>query len=133
MSSPSVNWRNRIIRYRLEASQCPHCGTKHFPPRKVCYDCGYRHDSPEERMALKGTGVVLNYTIVNEAPPAFKLQKPYVMALIRLDEGLTVIGQIVDVDIDKIERGMKVRAVFRKLGEESKEGLILYGNKWTPI
>ena len=32
-----------------------------------------------------------------------------------------------------VKRGMRVEAVFRKLGEDSDSGIIYYGTKFTPI
>jgi len=34
---------------------------------------------------------------------------------------------------EEVSEGMKVRAVFRKLGEEGEEGIIYYGTKFVPL
>ncbi|MGC9398713.1 MAG: zinc ribbon domain-containing protein [Anaerolineae bacterium] len=39
-SKIALDWRLRGPRYRMEAVQCPHCKTVHFPPRDVCLACG---------------------------------------------------------------------------------------------
>ena len=41
-------------------------------------------------------------------------------------------AQLVDVDLSKIEIGMRVRAVLRKLDEDGDAGVIHYGFKFVP-
>jgi len=35
-------WRLKAQSLRLEGSNCPNCGVKHFPPRPVCPDCRFK-------------------------------------------------------------------------------------------
>lgn len=35
-------WRLREELLRLEGSNCPNCKIKHFPPREICPDCGFK-------------------------------------------------------------------------------------------
>ena len=55
---------------------------------------------------------------------------PYCMAIIKLDEGPRITSQIVDCDPKTVKPGMKVKAVFRKLGEDSESGILHYGTKF---
>ncbi len=55
------------------------------------------------------------------------------MAMIEMDEGARITAQIVDVAPEMVKRGMRVKAVFRKLGEDSESGIIYYGTKFTPV
>ena len=59
--------------------------------------------------------------------------RPRKVALVELDEGPLVTGQLTDVDQDEIEIGMPVEMVTRKLREEGEDGLIVYGYKFRPI
>lgn len=34
------HWRLKKQRYSLVGDICPHCDEKHFPPQRVCADCG---------------------------------------------------------------------------------------------
>jgi len=38
--SPSRRWRLKESLYKLEGSNCRGCDTVHFPPRRICPDCG---------------------------------------------------------------------------------------------
>jgi hypothetical protein len=86
-----------------------------------------------EAFQLSGQGEVFSFTVVHEAPQGFEMQVPYVLALVKMVEGPTITAQVVDVDPNSVEMGMKVRAVFRKLREEGPEGVIQYGYKFAPI
>jgi uncharacterized OB-fold protein len=86
-----------------------------------------------ESVRLKGEGNVHTFSIVHDAPESRRLQKPYVVAMVELDEGLKVTGELVDVELDEVRMGMRVRATLRKLGEEGPGGIIHYGFKFIPV
>ena len=57
---------------------------------------------------------------------------PYAVAFIKNDDGVMLAGQLVDVEFDKIQIGMRVKAVMRKLNEDGEAGVIHYGFKFVP-
>ena len=81
---------------------------------------------------LRGRGTVYTYSIMYNAPQGFEDQKPYVIAIIQLDEGPMVTAQLTDVDHSAVTIGMPVEMVTRKLREEGDEGQIVYGYKFRP-
>ena len=85
-----------------------------------------------EGVQLKGEGKIHSYSVIHDAPDSKRLQKPYAVAMVELDEGLKVTGEVVDVELDQLQIGMRVRAVLRKLGEEGPGGIIHYGFKFVP-
>ncbi|MFN3981500.1 MAG: Zn-ribbon domain-containing OB-fold protein, partial [Caldilinea sp.] len=66
-------------------------------------------------------------------PQGYEDQKPYTVALVKLDEGPLVTAQLTDVDAQDVKIGMRVEMVTRKLREEGEEGQIIYGYKFRPI
>ncbi len=127
-------WRETPRRYNLGGSKCGTCGTVYFPPRPVCPTCT-RHRQSIATMApfqLSGSGEVLSYTVVHEAAEGFEMQVPYVVALVKTDEGPVLTGQVVDLDPGRIRIGLRVHATFRKLREEGAAGVIHYGYKFAP-
>jgi uncharacterized OB-fold protein len=56
-----------------------------------------------------------------------------VVALIRLAEGPLVAAQLTDVEGEKIEIGMPVEMVTRKLSDDGAKGTIVYGYKFRPV
>jgi uncharacterized OB-fold protein len=128
MISPRY-WREIPHRYRLEAGKCEKCGKIFFPHRLVCDDC--KHEE-FETIRLSGKGKLLTYTIISTGPSQFKGQTPYAIGIVELEEGVRVMGQIVDVAHDKIGIGQALKIEFRKIQEEGHAGILLYGYKFVP-
>ena len=78
-----------------------------------------------------GTGIIYSYTVVQDVPEGFEEQAPYILALIKLDEGAIVTAQLTDVD-NPVAIGDRVEMVTRKLSSEGKQGTIVYGYKFRP-
>ncbi|MCD5409877.1 MAG: Zn-ribbon domain-containing OB-fold protein [Methanocellales archaeon] len=122
-------WRHISARYNLTGTRCKSCGECYFPPRTTCPVC--RRDGKITEYRFKGTGEVVTYTVVYSASDRFNKQTPYVLAIIKLEEGPQLTGQVICGPAE-IQIGMKVRSVFRKLGEDRPEGIIYYGTKFIP-
>lgn len=125
-------WREIPSRYNLIGTKCGSCGAVDFPPRTVCPTCGRRSIGQMQRIQLKGTGQVVTYTVVHDAPAQFEMQKPYVVAIVEMDEGVRLTSQVIDVEPDDMSIGMRVQATFRRLGQEGSAGVIHYGYKFRP-
>ena len=125
------HWRLRKQRYNLVGEVCGHCNAKLFPPRDICPECG------QEAKALykfSGKGEVYSYTTVYEAPAGFEETSPYTVAMVRLEEGPLVTAQLTDLEDRKVEIGMPVEMVTRKLRSTTDErGMLVYGYKFRPI
>jgi hypothetical protein len=127
-------WRETPRRYNLGGSKCSTCNTVYFPPRAVCPACT-RHRQSIGKMVpfqLSGAGEVFSYTVVHEAAEGFEMQVPYVIALVRTDEGPVLTGQVVDIEPDGVRIGLRVHATFRRLRAEGPAGVIHYGYKFAP-
>jgi uncharacterized OB-fold protein len=82
---------------------------------------------------LSGRGEVYSFSTMYNAPRGYEDQKPYTIALIRLDDGPMITAQLTDVNHDEIRIGMRVEMVTRKLREDGDEGQIIYGYKFRPL
>jgi uncharacterized OB-fold protein len=125
-------WREIGSRYNLIGTKCGNCGKVDFPPRAICPECGRKSVGRMERIRLGGKGAVVTYTVIHDAPAQFEIQKPYVMAIVEMDEGVRLTSQIIDVRPEEVKIGMRVQATFRKLGQENDAGVIHYGYKFRP-
>ena len=119
-------WREVPQRYRFEAKKCKKCGNIAFPPRLVCPECGGREF---EDHILKDTGKLLTYTTIEVAPSQFSDQVPYSIGVVELDDGARITAQIADCDASKLKIGSKVKLEFRKIQDDGKAGIIMYGYK----
>ncbi len=124
-------WRRYPQRYRLVGSKCETCGTYYFPPRQICPKC--RRKGKIVPYIFSGNGKIESYTIVHTPPDGMEDQAPYVLAIIRLEEGPMLTAQVVDVDPSEVKIGMPVKMVFRKISEDGEDGLINYGYKFEPV
>ena len=125
------HWRLRKQRYSLVGEVCPHCDAKLFPPRDVCPECG---GEAKNLYNFSGRGEVYSYTTVYEPPAGYEEYAPYTVALVKLAEGPLVTAQLTDVDQDKVEIGMPVEMVTRRLRSDGDErGLLVYGYKFRPV
>ncbi len=91
----------------LEALACERCGKLFLDARRHCAACGARDALAPKRLAQ--TGQLHAYTVVYRSFPGVNV--PYVSAVVDLDGGGTVKGNLLDVAADPraIEIGMRVR------------------------
>lgn len=132
MSSVAREWREIPGRYNLEGTKCENCGTVYFPARHLCPKCRRAAVGKIVPYKVCPKGKVFTYSVIHEAPSANRMQKPYAVAMVETDDGVMIEGQLVDVEPDRIEIGMPVRAVLRKLDSDGKSGVIHYGFKFVP-
>jgi hypothetical protein len=124
------HWRLKKQRYALVGEICDNCDNKIFPPRDLCPECG---QEAKTLYQFSGRGQVYSYTTVNEAPAGFEENAPYPVAMVQLEEGPLVTAQLTDLQDKKIEIGMPVEMVTRKLRSASDErGMLVYGYKFRP-
>ncbi|GGG19269.1 DNA-binding protein [Caldovatus sediminis] len=89
---------------RFLVKGCASCGKNHWYPRAICPFCF--SDRTEWRPA-SGRGVIYSLSVMKRAP------EPYVMAYVTLEEGPTMMTNIVDCDFDALKIGQKVKLVFK--------------------
>ena len=129
MSVPRF-WRELDSRYNLVGSYCKITKTYHYPKRSFNPDAGRDSIGNMVDYQFNGTGTVVSSTVVHQAQSGYEMFGPYCMAKIELEEGPRLTSQVVDCDPITVKPGMKVKSVFRKLGEDSESGILHYGTKF---
>ena len=132
MSSVAREWREIPGRYNLKGTKCTNCGTIFFPRRDFCPKCRRAGIGKIEEYDVVRSGEVYTFSIIYDAPSANDMIKPYAVVMVKTDDGVMVTGQLVDVNIDDVKIGMRVRAVLRKLDADGAAGVIHYGFKFVP-
>ena len=89
---------------RLLIGKCASCGKPHYYPRAICPLCG---SDATELVEASGRGTVYSYSVMRRVPV------PYALAYVTLDEGVTMMTNIVDCDLDAIRIGQRVQVVFK--------------------
>jgi uncharacterized OB-fold protein len=98
----------------LRIQRCNACGLLRFPPGPACPPCGALDRG---HVVAAGTGTVFSY-VVHRHPPVPGKELPIVIALIDLDEGVRMVGEVVDVADDEIEIGMRLRVDWNRVDDE---------------
>ena len=101
---------------RLLIQRCAQCDHLQFYPRSICSAC--MSEDLEWKQAC-GRGKVRTYTVIRHpVSKAYAGEVPYVLALIRLEEGPTMMSALTGCDPEKVESGMPVEVVFERWSED---------------
>lgn len=90
---------------RLLLKFCAACSQSHHYPRAHCPFC---FSGRTEWREAKGTGTIYTYSILRRGVPV-----PYCIAYVTLDEGVSMLTNIVDCDLDAVRIGQRVKVVFK--------------------
>jgi uncharacterized protein len=105
----------------LEGHKCGECGAIFLGERKVCSKCGARDKM--KAVKLSNQGKLYSYSIVYRSFPGIDV--PYISAIVDLDDGATVKGNLIGVEPDpaNVEFDMPVEVVYDDaLGRKDREG-----------
>lgn len=82
---------------------------------------------------LGKVGIVITWTKIYVAPSGFELEAPYIVAIVKFDNGKKMTAQVVDCDEGDMTENMKVITVVRRIGRAAPEDVIEYGIKVKPL
>ena len=100
----------------LLLQRCVDCSEFQFYPRIACATCS---GDKLEWVKAGGQGKVLTFTIVRRpVSEAYAADVPYVVALIRLDEGPTMMSNIIQCDPETLQIGDPVQVLFENWSED---------------
>jgi uncharacterized OB-fold protein len=91
---------------KLMLKKCADCGQHHHYPRALCPFC---MSERVQWVQAKGTGEIYTFSVSRRAGPVV-----YCIAYVTLDEGVKMMTNIVDCDLDSIKVGQKVKVAFKK-------------------
>jgi uncharacterized OB-fold protein len=123
-------WRKIPQRYNMLGTKCETCGRHFFPPRTFCPDCRRAGKVVDYKFA--GSGTIVTYSVIHTASEQYEALTPYVIAIVKLDEGPQITTQIV-CRPDQVKIGMKVKSVFRRIATDGASGIIHYGTKFVLV
>jgi uncharacterized OB-fold protein len=97
---------------KLLLQRCRTCGSFVHYPRAWCPAC-WKTDL--EWVESRGKGRIVTFTIVHQAPlESYAGDVPYVLAVVRLDEGQQIMTNIVEVDPSQVRVELAVEVVFEE-------------------
>lgn len=101
---------------RLMIQRCDDCCQHQFYPRNVCSAC---MGTNLTWTRATGRGTVRSFTVIRHpVSKAYAAEVPYVLALVRLEEGPTMMTSLVDCAPEEARIGLPVEVVFEQWSEE---------------
>jgi hypothetical protein len=88
----------------LLLKKCNACGKTHYYPRAICPHCT---SSDTAWYEASGKGVIYTYSVMRRGAT------PYAIAYVTVEEGITMMTNIVDCDYDELAIGQAVEVTFR--------------------
>jgi len=111
-------------RHELVLQTCSSCGVVRHPPRPVCPSCLSWESTWKP---ASGRGTVWSWVVAHPPVlPAFADKAPYNVVVVELDEGVRMVGNLLDVSNDEIHEGMSVEVAW----EDVETGVTL--PQWRP-
>jgi uncharacterized OB-fold protein len=101
---------------RLLIQECPACGHRQWYPRALCASCA----AEPEWLETAGRGTVHTYTVIRQQGiPAFKVELPYVVCMVELEEGPLIFGSMPGIDPDTVSIGLPVEVYFKAASDDT--------------
>lgn len=124
LDDASAPFWEAAARHELVLQRCAPCGSLRHPPRPMCPRCRSFEHTWER---ASGRGRVWSWVVAHPPVlPAFADKVPYNIAVVELEEGVRMIGNILDCPATQIHEGMEVVVDF----EDAGEGMSL--PQWRP-
>jgi len=99
----------------LRIQRCLECAHWRWTPQLACPKCWSER---YEWVPSQGRGELYSYTVVHRSIDPERFAAPYVLAVVRLDEGPHLLTNLVECTPDVIEVGMRVVVRFERLDDE---------------
>jgi uncharacterized OB-fold protein len=100
-----------VAAHAMKLQRCSRCETFRFYPTMVCPHCFSTGFTWEP---IGGAARLYSFSVVHKpVTEAFEAESPYVVALVTLAEGPTLMTNLIDVPEAEIEIGMPLRIDYR--------------------
>ena len=111
-------WWEQIKQHKLVIQKCTACGAFRHSPVPICNKC---RSFEYEWAPVSGKGVVYSFTIAHHPPsPAMAELVPYNVVIVELSDAdnVRMVGNLLDVPIEKIAVGMPVEVTFEDINDD---------------
>ena len=119
LNPEDVPFFDALDRGEVSVPWCAHCDDHVWPPRSHCVHCYHRVDTWR---TLSGDGTVYSFSVVHRGDGAFAKRPPYVVALVELDGGPTIVANVLADDHALVAVGSRVRLVRRPAPAQGRAG-----------
>ncbi|HEX7857735.1 MAG TPA: OB-fold domain-containing protein [Sphingobium sp.] len=113
----------------IESYRCVDCSAVLSSRAMACRSCGSR--TPMQTFRVAESGMVYSWTVVHRSYPGIAV--PFVSAIVDLEGGPTLKGNLRIDDPDTVRQGVRVRLVFDDAGgAHDKDGAPYVGFHFVP-
>lgn len=117
------DYLNGLINGKIIGSKCKRCGNLMIPLKPICSSCG---SLDVEKFESTGKGRIQAFTVIYVAPKAFEEKVPYIVALIRLEEGVKIMGRIIGIDPNRVENIVNSKVKHKSLLNNTRDTIITF-------
>lgn len=114
MNRDSAFFWEGVEKGELRIQRCGGCGSLRHPPRPMCPAC---RSLDWEYLVASGRGEVYSF-VVHHHPPVYGFETPFAIALVELEEGTRIVGNLSGVDPSDVQVGMQVEVRFERIADE---------------
>lgn len=107
----------------LSVPTCRSCGLVFWYPRGLCPECG---SLDIEWAHASGGGTIYSFSVTRNGQGVWKNIAPYVLAYVELDEGIRILTNIVNCEVDSVRVGQRVRVVWDQCDVSAESGPAIY-------
>ena len=100
---------------RLLVPKCGDCAFYRWTPQPACPRC---LSEDFECAEVSGRGEIYSFSVVHRSSDPIVFPDPYVVAVIRLEEGPSMLSTIVDCPSEEVRVGMPVEVTFEKVSDD---------------
>lgn len=106
---------------KLLGLKCKQCSAITVPPKIICTECA---SSDLNVVELSGEGEIQTFTTVFVPPEGHESECPYIIVLVKLDEGPWIMGNLTGIEPEKVGMGI--------IGKKVKLGHVVFqGDKYS--
>ena len=98
----------------LRIQKCGACGELRHPPGPMCPACGA---TQPDYVVARGTGTVYSY-VVHRHPPVPGKALPILRVLVELDEGVRMVGELLDAEPEDVKIGAPVEVAWNRVDDD---------------
>jgi len=96
---PFEQYNKALKKSKLLGLKCNDCGTVTCPPTMACSECaGTNHEMHE----LSGMGKIVTFSVSYVGAEGRQNEHPLTIVLVKLDEGPWIMGNLIDIDPQKV-------------------------------
>ena len=111
------DYNEALKQNKLLGLKCKQCGKITVPPKITCGECA---SADVDVVELAGKGEIQTFTTIFVSPEGRETETPYVIVMVKLDEGPWIMGNLTGIEPDKVTMDIMGKKV--KMGNEVYPG-----------